>query len=53
MDATNVYFLKQIMRGAKEVGALHNLLRHCSTSAGTKSWLPRCHRLRASPLRTC
>ncbi len=24
MDATNVYFLKQVMRGVKEVGALHN-----------------------------
>ena len=24
MDATNVYFLKQVMRGGKEVGALQN-----------------------------
>ena len=24
MDATNVYFLKQVMRGVKEVSALHN-----------------------------
>ena len=24
MDATNGYFLKKVMRGGKEVGALHN-----------------------------
>jgi hypothetical protein len=24
MDATNVYFLKQVMRGGKEIDALHN-----------------------------
>ena len=24
MDATNVYFLKQVMRGVKEVGAIDN-----------------------------
>ena len=24
MDATDVYFLKQVMRGVKEEGALHN-----------------------------
>ena len=37
MDTTNVYFLKQVMRGGKEVGVLQNFIRLCSTFEGTRS----------------
>jgi hypothetical protein len=53
MDATNVYFLKQIMRGAKEVRDSARKSSIFSTSAGTKSWWPRYHRSRVSLLRSC
>ena len=50
MDATNVNFLKQIKRGTKEVRVSARKSSIIITSAGTRSWWPRCHRSRASPL---